>query len=133
MKYSISTSSAFGSVDRKIMHCKISGLIGLLKAATRPQAAQGSCKSITDTERFKRLQTKIRQAWVIIRAPAQRPAVLALRFLDRQVVDTRDATAHQAVLVELPILVAIRTEPVARIVVPLIGESYRYTRLMKGP
>ena len=84
-------------------------------------------------QRRVRLQTKVRQVWVIIWTSAQRPAVLPVGFLDRKVVDARDAAAHEAVLVELPILVAIRAEPVAGVVMPLIGEAHRNAILVEGP
>ena len=41
------------------------------------------------------------------------PVELALRFGDREVVDAGMAQPHQAVGVELPVLVAIGAEPVA--------------------
>src|SRR5712692_9411381 len=49
--------------------------------------------------------------------------VFALALRDRQIVDAGDTPAHQAVLAELPILVAVTAEPAAAIVVPLIGEA----------
>jgi hypothetical protein len=41
---------------------------------------------------------------VIVRTAAKRPAVLALRFFDGQVIDAGQTTAHQAILIKLPIL-----------------------------
>src|SRR5688572_3428891 len=52
------------------------------------------------------------------------PAELAICFLDRQVVDAGEAPAHQAVLGELPVLVAVGAEPVPRVVVPLVLEAH---------
>jgi hypothetical protein len=49
---------------------------------------------------------------------------LAVRFLDRQVVDGSMAQAHQAMLVEFPVLIPIGTEPAPRIVVPFVGEAH---------
>jgi len=61
---------------------------------------------------------------VIIRTATKRPVIAALALRDRKIVDAGNAQAHQAVLVELPILVAVAAEPVAAVVVPLIGKAY---------
>src|SRR5579872_4557099 len=70
---------------------------------------------------------------MIIRPPSQRPAILAVAFVDRGVVDAGDAPAHEAFFVELPELVAIRPEPIAAIVTPLIGETDRDAILTESP
>src|SRR5262249_14472535 len=49
---------------------------------------------------------------------------LELAILDRQVVDAGDAPPHQAVLIELPVLVAIAAKPAAGIVVPFICKAH---------
>src|SRR5688500_20195272 len=51
------------------------------------------------------------------------PVILAVGFFDGNVVDAGVAQAHQPVLVELPILVAVRAVPVVGVVVPLVGEA----------
>src|SRR5215813_5546454 len=61
---------------------------------------------------------------MIVGAAAERPVVLALALLDREVVDAGDAQAHQAVLVEFPVLVAVAAEPVAAVVMPFVGEAH---------
>ena len=59
-------------------------------------------------------------------AAARRGPVKAAIFLgDRDVVDAGFAAAHQAVLVELPLLVAVGAMPLAGIVVPLILKPHR--------
>src|SRR5690348_4939176 len=40
---------------------------------------------------------------------------------------------HESELVELPVLVAVGTEPVARIVVPFVGEAHRDAISLAGP
>src|SRR6266446_8327860 len=70
---------------------------------------------------------------MIIGAAAKRPVVLALALLDRKIVDARDAQTHQALLVELPVLVAIAAKPLSAVVVPLIGKSHGNAVLAKGP
>ena len=70
---------------------------------------------------------------MFVRPATQRPTVLAVRFLNRQVIDACDAATHKAAVVELPVLVAISTEPIAGIVTPLIGKAYRDACAIKGP
>src|SRR6185436_5212957 len=70
---------------------------------------------------------------MVVGSTAERPMVLALARRDGQVVDARDAALHEALLVELPVLVAVGPEPVARIVMPLIGETYRDAVSVAGP
>src|SRR4029077_16794555 len=70
---------------------------------------------------------------MIVGAPAERPVIFPLAFLDRKIVDAGDAQAHQPLLVELPVLVAVAAEPVAAIVVPLVGEAYRDAVLAERP
>src|SRR5258708_25957265 len=65
--------------------------------------------------------------------PGRRPVELALAGGDRQVVDRGDAMTHQAALVEFPVLVAVRPEPVARIVPPFVGEAHGDPIAAAGP
>src|SRR6266571_497472 len=59
--------------------------------------------------------------------------IFALAIFDRQVVDAGDPPSHQTLFVELPILVAIATKPVARIVVPFICKAHGYPVVAKRP
>lgn len=59
--------------------------------------------------------------------------VLAIALANRRIVDTRKAAAHQTILAKVPILVAIGAKPIAAVVVPLIGEAYRYAVLPEAP
>ena len=61
---------------------------------------------------------------MIVGTATEEPVIFALAILDRQVVDAGDAPPHQAVVVELPVLVAVAAKPVAGIVVPFIGEAH---------
>src|SRR5262245_14615779 len=74
-----------------------------------------------------------RESGVVVRPPAARPKVLALARGDRQVVDARDAALHESRFVELPVLVAVGAEPVARIVVPFIRKAHGDAVAMAGP
>src|ERR1700730_12269906 len=86
--------------------------------------------------RFRRrmiLEAEIAQGRVIVGAAAERPVVFALALFDRQIVDAGDAQTHQAMFVEFPVLDAIAAEPVAAVVVPLIGKAYGDAVLSIGP
>ncbi len=52
------------------------------------------------------------------------PEELALRLVDRDVVDRSVAVGHQTILVELPVLVAVRAEPPSAGVVVLVREAH---------
>lgn len=70
---------------------------------------------------------------MIVRATALRPMKLAFVFTNRQVIDASDSTLHEAVLIELPVLIAIRAKPLTRIVMPLVGEAHRNPVALAGP
>src|SRR2546423_14915777 len=52
------------------------------------------------------------------------PMILAVRFLDWQVINGGKAKSHQAIAIKLPVLVAIGAEPIPRIIMPFIGEPH---------
>src|SRR5262245_5971460 len=52
---------------------------------------------------------------------------------DGNVVDARFPSTHQAVVVEFPEFIAVTTEPLACIVMPLVLESHRDAALDEGP
>src|SRR5580693_2173939 len=62
-----------------------------------------------------------------------RPAKQSIRLADRHVVDAGLAPLHQPFGVELPLLIAMGTVPVAGIVAPFILETDRDTRVVEGP
>src|SRR5882757_7727061 len=70
---------------------------------------------------------------MVIGASTEEPVIFALPIFDRQVVDAGDPPSHHALFVELPILVAIATKPVARIVVPFICKAHGYAVVAKCP
>ncbi len=57
----------------------------------------------------------------------------AIVLFDREIVDTVDPTSHNAMLVELPVLVAVGLKPMAVFVMPLIGKANRDPALSVGP
>ena len=50
--------------------------------------------------------------------------IFALAVLDGKVVDAGDAKPHQAVLVELPVFVAVAAVPIVAVIVPFVGEAH---------
>src|SRR5580698_9130981 len=58
---------------------------------------------------------------------------LALAGRHGRVVDTGNARAHQTVLVELPVLIAVAAIPLAGVIVPLVGKAHRNAIVPKGP
>ena len=70
---------------------------------------------------------------MVVGTTPERPAILALALLDREVVDTGDAQPHQAVLVEFPVLVAVAAEPIVAVVMPFIGEADDDAVLVEDP
>merc|ERR1740129_1736494 len=64
-------------------------------------------------------------------APWQRDAPLALS--NRSLIDTGNTLAHVALVVKLPILIAIRPEPLTTDVVVLVFEAYCDTILVESP
>jgi hypothetical protein len=57
----------------------------------------------------------------------------AIRLVDRQVVDRGEAPLHQPASVELPILVAVGSKPLAAGVTPFVGEADRDPVAVKSP
>src|SRR5580692_581174 len=70
---------------------------------------------------------------MVVRAAPQGPVIFALAIRNRQIVDAGDTQPHEAVLVELPVLIAVAAKPVAAVVVPFIGETHRDPVLTKSP
>ena len=56
-----------------------------------------------------------------------------LAFLDRQIIDAGVPVRHQAILVKLPILVAIGAEPVSISMVVFLRVSNRDAVIREGP
>src|ERR1700732_3400218 len=83
--------------------------------------------------RRKPLEAKIAKPRMIIRTEPWCPVILALRLLDKQIVDGSKPQAHQPVLIELPILIAIRTKPIPGVIVPFICEAYGDTVSLERP
>src|SRR5579859_3389481 len=62
---------------------------------------------------------------MVVGAAPERPVELAVGLGDRMLVDAGMTMAHQPVMVEFPVLVAIGAEPLAAVVVKFIGEAHR--------
>ena len=61
------------------------------------------------------------------------PAKLAFRFGDGLVVDARVAAGHVALVVELPVFVAVAAPPLPGLIVPFIFEAHRDAVSSKSP
>src|SRR5450631_1646094 len=62
-----------------------------------------------------------------------RPVEASVLFSDYHIVDAGFATAHQAVFVELPLLVAVGAVPLPGIVMPFILEAHRDVIVVERP
>ena len=70
---------------------------------------------------------------MLIRSPTERPVKLPLCLPNGQVVDGRVARDHQPILREVPVLIPIRSKPVAGVVVPFVCKTHRNPILAEGP
>jgi hypothetical protein len=70
---------------------------------------------------------------MIIRPAAERPMILSLAFLNWEIVDARNSKPGKPMLIVFPILISVGTEPVAAIVMALIGETHSDPVLPGGP
>jgi hypothetical protein len=50
--------------------------------------------------------------------------IRALRLVDREISNGRKAKSHQIIIVELPILIAVRAKPVSRIVMRFVSKAH---------
>ena len=80
------------------------------------------------------LEAELGESRVVERPrPARLPAKLALALLNRDVVGAGLAPPHQPLRVKLPQLVAVRAEPAAAVVVPLVLEAHGDAVLVQRP
>ena len=79
------------------------------------------------------LEAEIAQGWVIVRTPPEGPVVLTLLFGDLQVVDAGYSPLHQAVGIELPVLVAVTTVKEIRRKASKIAPAYNKGALQYLP
>src|ERR1700730_14258530 len=70
---------------------------------------------------------------MFVGATAERPVIFSVALLDRKIIDARDSQAHQRMLVEFPVLVAIAAEPVASVIMPFIGKADGDAIFMESP
>src|SRR5437868_2026706 len=79
------------------------------------------------------LQTKFRQPRMFRRTRPLRPAEQPLGLGDQHVVDAGVTDGHVALGIELPVLVPVRTEPLAGLVLPFVGEAHRDAVTLERP
>src|ERR1700729_3167330 len=70
---------------------------------------------------------------MLVGTASKRPMILAPGFFDRKIVDASEPARHKTVLIEFPVFVAIRAEPVPRVVMPLIGKTHRDPVFFESP
>ena len=78
-------------------------------------------------------KAELAQTRMPVWSATKRPMILTVGFLDRKIVDASNSKAGKPVLIVLPILISVGTEPVAAVVVPLIGEAYRDAVVAESP
>src|SRR6266487_1739791 len=61
---------------------------------------------------------------MFVRTATNWPAILPFRLLDRQIINGCKPKSHQAIVIKLPVLIAIGAEPVSRVIMPFIGEPH---------
>src|ERR1700743_1894142 len=70
---------------------------------------------------------------MIVGTAAERPVGLAGGFFNGKIVDAGVAMMHDAVLIELPVFVAVGAIPIAGVVVAFVGETHSDAGPVKGP
>src|SRR5258708_2718327 len=78
-------------------------------------------------------ESRLRQAGMTAGARAKRPMEFALGLHDTDMVDARLASSHQAVVSELPLLIAMGAIPIAAVVMPFIGKANSNPVAVKSP
>ena len=89
----------------------MSGLIyGSLRRSRNGSDARTGQKCAKNGEDLK---AQIAERWMLIRTASKLPVILTLRLLNREIIDASEPHPHQPVVVEFPILVAIRPKPIS--------------------
>jgi hypothetical protein len=79
------------------------------------------------------LKTEFRKPWMVIGTTTEGPKILAIFLSDWQIVNAGDASGHEPMPIEFPILVPIGSEPVSAIIVPFVREPNGDPILTKSP
>ena len=72
---------------------------------------------------MQKLESEFRESGMLVRPTTKRPVKLPIGLGDRQVVDACDAALHETLLVKLPVLIPVRTEPVSAVVAAFVGDN----------
>src|SRR6266568_730112 len=101
-----------------------------MEAARRmgPRFSRGRRRVIQWSKRTFTQPRNIRRPWARCG-----PAKAAVGFRDRDIVDAGFAAAHQAALVEFPLLVAVGTMPLPGIVMPFVLKPHRDAIVVERP
>ena len=93
--------------------------MGGVKRSSCPKAAQSPTRRLSLPSK-----SQVGKARVIVRPPPEGPMIFPIGFVDRQIVDGSKASLHDTSQIEFPLLVPVGAEPVAAVVMPLIGEAH---------
>src|SRR6266487_1469605 len=70
---------------------------------------------------------------MFVRTATNWPVILPFRLLDRQIINGCKPKSHQAVVIKLPVLIAVGAEPVSRVIMPFISEPHSNAVFVVGP
>jgi len=82
---------------------------------------------------MRKLESEFRESGMLVRPTTKWPVKLPIGLGDRQVVDACDAALHETLLVKLPVLIPVRTEPVSAVVARFVGEAHGDPVAREGP
>jgi hypothetical protein len=78
-------------------------------------------------------ETEVAQSRMVNWTASKRPVILTIRLFNGKIVDARKPQPHQTVVIEFPILVAVRAKPISRVIVPLVCKPHSYSIVREGP
>src|SRR5581483_11593906 len=85
------------------------------------------------SQRARRSEAQVAQRRVFVWSATERPPVLALSFVDDDVVNARVTDGHEPFGIEFPVFVPVTPEPMTAVVAPLVGKAHGDAILPKRP
>src|SRR5438874_4700389 len=82
---------------------------------------------------IEELQAQVVQSRMSIGTTTKWPMILAVRFLDRQVINGRKPKSHQAVVSKFPVLITVGAEAISRVIMPFVGEPHSNAVCLVSP
>jgi len=114
-------------------NCKESAMRRPSKCPRRRTFVAGSAGRNFVPDESSGSEPEIGKTRVSVGPTAERPLILAIRLANPQVVDAGVTPRHETVGGKLPVLVAVRAEPLSTVVVPFVGEAHRDPCVVKRP